>query len=149
MKKQLTLLSLCIGTALLLGSCQKTTNDPEPTGKLLGTRWMLVQIDAFPLTLSSYYEDNQSYIQFATSGQHAMGLAACDAISGQFTLSAATNQLAISQLALTKGSCTSPVIGPRYLATLPQTSRYEISGNMLRLYDAQAAQPRLIFQAAP
>jgi heat shock protein HslJ len=110
---------------------------------------MLKQIDAFPITLSSYYEDNQSYIQFATSGQRTTGLAACDVLSGQFTLSASTHLLTISQLTLTKGSCTSPVVGPRYLATLPQTSRYEISGDMLRLYDAQTAQPRLIFQAAP
>lgn len=148
MNKPLTLLSLCLGTVLLLGSCRKDSDDPEPTGKLLGTRWMLVQIDAFPLGLSSYSQDNKSYIQFAKSGQRTMGLAACDTISGQFTLSS-NDQLAISQLTMTKGSCTSPVIGPRYFATLPQTSRYEISGDMLRLYDAQAPQPRLIFQAAP
>lgn len=147
MNKQFTLLSLCLGTALLLGgSCQR---DPEPSNELLNTRWMLVQVDAFPLTLSSYYKDNQSYIQFATSGQRTMGLAACDTILGRFTLSTGTHQLAISQLTTAKGGCTSPVVGPRYLAILPQTSRYEISGDMLRLYDAQAAQPRLIFQAAP
>ena len=149
MHKQLTLLFLYLGALLLLGSCRRAGDDPEPTGKLLGTRWMLVQIDAFPITLSSYYEDNQSYIHFATSGQRATGLAACDVLSGQFTLSASTRQLTVSQLTLTKGGCTSPVVGPRYLATLPQTSRYEISGDMLRLYDAQTAQPRLIFQAAP
>ncbi|MFD1871995.1 META domain-containing protein [Hymenobacter bucti] len=146
MNKQLTLLFLYLGAALALSSCQ---DDPEPTDKLLNTRWMLVQIDAFPLVASSYYEDNQSYIQFAASGQRMTGLAACDAISGQFTLSASARQLTISQVTTAKGSCTSPVIGPRYLATLPQTSRYEISGDKLRLYDAQAAQPRLIFQAAP
>jgi len=146
MNKQFTLLSLCLMMALLLGNCQR---DPEPTGKLLNTRWTLKQIDAFPLVASSFYEDNQSYIQFATSGQQLTGLAACDAISGQFTLSSGTSQLTISQLALTKGSCTSPVVGPQYLAILPQTSRYEISGDMLRLYDAQSTQPRLIFQAAP
>lgn len=146
MNKHLTLLFFYLGVALALSSCQ---DDPEPTDKLLNTRWMLKQIDAFPLTLSSFYEDNQSYIQFATSGQRMMGLAACDTILGRFALSSGTQQLTISQLTTAKGGCTSPGIGPRYLAILPQTSRYEISGDMLRLYDAQAAQPRLIFQAAP
>jgi hypothetical protein len=146
MNKHLTLLVLSLGAALALGSCQ---DDPEPTDKLLNTRWMLVQVDAFPIMASSYYQDNQSYIQFATSGQRTTGLAACDTILGRFTLSTSTQQLSISQLTTVKGGCTSPVVGPRYLAILPQTSRYEISGDKLRLYDAQTTQPRLIFQAAP
>lgn len=146
MYKQFTLLLLYLGAVLLLGSCQ---DDPKPTGKLLNTRWMLKQIDAFPIELSSYSLDDASYIQFTEAGNRVQGLATCDALTGQFTLVANTGQLTINQLAITKGGCTSPVIGPRYLATLPQTSRYEISGNMLRLYDAQATQPRLIFQAAP
>jgi hypothetical protein len=146
MNKHLTLLFLYLGAALVLGSCQ---DDPEPTDKLLNTRWMLMQVDAFPIMALSYYRDNQSYIQFASSGQRIMGLAACDTILGRFTLSTGTQQFAISQLTTAKGGCTSPVVGPRYLAILPQTSRYEISGDKLRLYDAQAAQPRLIFQAAP
>jgi len=146
MNKHLTLLFLYLGAALALGSCQ---DDPEPTDKLLNTRWMLKQIDAFPIELSSYSLDYDSYIQFTETGNRVQGLATCDALAGQFTLVANTRQLTINQLALTKGGCTSPTIGPRYLAILPQTSRYEISGDMLRLYDAQATQPRLIFQAAP
>jgi hypothetical protein len=77
------------------------------------------------------------------------GLATCDAIQGQFTLPAGSQQLAISQLNVTQSSCSVVNIANRYLAALPQTSRFEISGNTLRLYDAQATQPRLIFEAAP
>jgi hypothetical protein len=98
---------------------------------------------------SSYSFDYDSYIQFTRAGNRVLGLATCDALAGQFTLGASTGQLTISQITTSKGGCTSPAVGSRYLAILPQTSRYEISGDMLRLYDAQAAQPRLIFQAAP
>jgi hypothetical protein len=146
MNKHLTLLFLYLGAALALGGCQ---DDPAPIDKLLNTRWMLIQVDAFPIMASSYSFDYDSYIQFTRAGNRVQGLATCDALAGQFTLGASTGQLTISQITTSKGSCTSPSVGPRYLAILPQTSRYEISGDMLRLYDAQAAQPRLIFQAAP
>jgi hypothetical protein len=148
MNKQLTLLFLYLGLALLLGSCRKDSDDLEPTGKLLNTRWMLIQIDAFPIGLSSYSLDYDSYIQFVGAGNQVRGLATCDALQGQFTLVASTRQLTIRQLNVAQSSCAAPFAN-RYLAALPQTSRYEISGDMLRLYDAQTAQPRLIFQAAP
>ncbi len=132
----------------LLGGCQRGTTDPTPAPGLLGTHWALVQIDATPISVSSYSEDSNSYLQFA-AGNQLLGLATCDAIQGQFALGTGSQQLIISQLTTVKGGCTSPTIAARYLAALPQTSRYDVSGDMLRLYDAQAAQPRLIFRAAP
>ena len=94
MKKQLAV--LCSSSAL--GSCQQRADAPAPASSLL------------PIGLSSYHEDANSYIQFMP-GQQALGLAACDAVRGQFALDN-SSQLTISQLTTTKGSCTSPVFGP-------------------------------------
>lgn len=149
MNKQLTLLSLCLGATLLLGNCQRTSDAPEPNSELLNKRWMLKQVDATPVAVSSYSLDYDSYIQFTGAGNQVRGLATCDVLQGKFTLGGGTRQLTISQLNVAQSSCTVPYTANRYLAALPQTSRYEISGDLLRLYDAQAAQPRLIFQAAP
>jgi hypothetical protein len=149
MNKPFTLLSLCLSTVLLLGSCRHTSDDPEPADKLLNTRWMLTQIDTFPIGLSSYSLDYNSYIQFTATGNQIRGLATCDALQGQFKLMAGTQQLTISQLNVAQSRCATTNFANRYLAALPQTSRYEISGDLLQLYDGQATQPRLIFQAAP
>jgi heat shock protein HslJ len=149
MRKKLTLSALHLMATLLLGSCQHDTDNPAPTAALLNTRWMLKQVDATPLALSSYSHDYDSYLQFVGAGNEVRGLATCDAIQGQFTLPTGSQQLAISQLNVTQSSCSVANIANRYLAALPQTSRFEISGNTLRLYDAQATQPRLIFEAAP
>jgi hypothetical protein len=148
MNKHFTLLSLGLATVLLLGGCRRTIDDPEPTGELLNTRWMLKQVDATPVAVSSYQPDYDSYIQFTADGNQVRGLATCDALQGQFTLVVGSRRLTISRLNVGQSSCAVPYTANRYLAALPQTSRYEISGDSLRLYDAQAARPRLIFQAA-
>jgi hypothetical protein len=137
--------TLCLGVATLLGGCQHRAPEPAPTPALLGTRWALVQIDATPIAVSSYSYDYNSYIQFAAAGNQLLGLATCDAIQGQFTLGNGSQQLTISQLTTTKGTCTSPTVADRYLAALPQTSRYAISHDTLRLYAPQLAKPRLTF----
>ena len=143
--------TLCLGTAALLSGCQHRATEPAPTPTpgLVGTRWMLVQVDAVPLAVSSYSYDYNSYIQFAAAGNQLLGLATCDAIQGQFALGSGAQQLTIKQLTTTKGGCTSPTVASRYLAALPQTSRYAISHDTLRLYAPQVPQPRLVFQAAP
>jgi hypothetical protein len=149
MNKQVIFPFLYLVAALLLGNCQRDTNSPEPTTALLNTRWMLKQVDATPLAVSSYSYDYDSYIEFVGAGNQVRGLATCDALQGKFALSAGSQQLIISQLNVAQSSCSVANIASRYLAALPQTSHYEISGNTLRLYDAQATQPRLIFEAAP
>jgi hypothetical protein len=107
-----------------------------------------VQVDVTPVAVSSYHEDYNSYIQFANTGNQVTGQAACDALNAQFSLGS-TRQLTISQLNLAKSSCSSPYMADRYLTALSQISRYEVSRDTLRLYDAQAIKPRLIFQAKP
>jgi hypothetical protein len=148
MNKQLTFLAGCLGAALLLSNCQRHTDDPAPKPGLRTTRWMLVQTDAIPIGLSSYSEDYKSYIQFATTGNQVAGQASCDALSAQFVLGT-NSQLTINQLNLAKSSCASPNVANRYLTALAQTNRYAIAHDTLRLYDAQATQPRLVFKANP
>ncbi len=143
-------LTLYLGTVALLGGCQHRDTEPAPTPTgLLGTRWALVQIDATPIAVSSYSYNYNSYLQFAAAGNQLLGLATCDAIQGQFVLGTSSQQLTISQLTTAKSSCSSPYVADRYLAALPQTSRYTISHDTLRLYAPQSAQPRLVFRAAP
>jgi len=148
MNKHFTFLAGCLGAALLLSNCQRHTDDPVPSPDLRTTRWTLVQTDAIPVTVSSYSEDYKSYIKFATTGNQVAGQASCDALGAQFALGSA-GQLTINQLSLAKSSCASPYVANRYLAALAQTSRYAIRHDTLRLYDAQATQPRLVFQAKP
>ncbi|MDJ0365491.1 META domain-containing protein [Hymenobacter sp. H14-R3] len=140
-----------LAAAVLLVGCRHRNTDPAPTpaSGLLGTRWALVQVEAIPVAVSSYSYDYNSYIQFGAVGNQLLGLATCDAIQGQFALGTGAQQLTISRLTTTKGSCTSPNVADRYLAALPQTSRYAISHDTLRLYAPQVAKPRLIFVVTP
>ena len=148
MKNQL-LFSWWLATVLLLGSCKSTTEAPAPAGTLLGTRWMLAQVDETPVAVSSYSDDYTSYLQLAAAGKTVRIRATCNEIGGTFALGAGPGQLTISPQAAARSSCPVPYLSDRYLAALPQTARYEIDGTTLRLYDAQAAKPRLVFQAAP
>ena len=148
MKKRL-FSSLWLATALLLGSCKAASEAPGPTEKLLDTRWMLAQVDETPVTVSSYADDYTSYMQLAAAGKTARIRATCNEIGGTFALGAGPGQLTISPQTATRISCPVPYLSDRYLAALPQTARYEIDGTALRLYDARAVKPRLIFQAAP
>jgi heat shock protein HslJ len=107
---------------------------------------MLEQIDDTHVMFSSFSYDYDSYIQFEAAGNKVQGLASCDAISGEFSLTG-TKSLSFARLGTTAGNCSSPYIARLYLAALPTTTRYEIVGNKLYLFDAQTAKPRLIFHA--
>ena len=140
-----SLLWLWLGVALVLGSC---TKDSDADAALLNKRWNLAEVGGTDLRVSSFSFDYQSYIQFVAAGNKLQGLSACDEIGGQFSLDASNKTLTISQLTTKSGACSSPVFGPRYMAALPQTTRYELEGNTLRLYDAsQSLTPILIFRA--
>ncbi|MBF9236342.1 META domain-containing protein [Hymenobacter sp. BT683] len=138
------LYSLACLTALALCGCAK-----DSTSVLTDKRWMLVQIDDFPLTLSSYSPTTQSYLKFAADGKRTVGLGPCNSFSGQYSLGGSGQQLSISAQAATKATCGGQNIEDKYLTILPLTARFEIVGQELRLYDASAAQPRLLFKQAP
>lgn len=105
---------------------------------------MLNKVDGTSLMGSSYSPDYDSYIEFGAAGNAARGLAACNGFSGRFA--AGSRQLRITQLSSTQGC--SP-FSNRYRTALLQTTRYEIAGRTLRLYDGSAQKPRLVFEAAP
>jgi hypothetical protein len=100
-----------------------------------------------PVGLSSHSADFNSYLLLYGTGNQVQGLAGCDEIGGQYSLITSTKQLSF-QLSVQQGNCGSPTMAARFLQALPQTSRYELSGTQLLLYDAQNINPRLTFKAA-
>jgi heat shock protein HslJ len=138
---------LCLGFAILLGSCREKSADPAPD--LINKRWMLKQVDDRSIMVSSYSQDYDSFIEFSAQGNGVLGLAACSAIKGAFTLGAGSQQIRITQLTSTAGNCEDLNFAKTYLAALPQIKRYMVQGDQLMLYDDYntAAKPRLIFQA--
>jgi hypothetical protein len=145
MKQRFTRSLLWLGIAFGLVSCTKDS-DADPA--LFNKRWMLAEVEGSYIRLSSFSFDYQSYIQFVAAGNKLQGLSACDEIGGQFSLNAGNKTLTITQLTVKQGVCSSPVFGGRYLAALPQTTRYELNSNTLRLYDAtQSVTPILTFRA--
>ena len=136
---------LTLGCGLALGSCQKKEDGPAIA--LTGKRWMLEQVDGTSIMVSSYSHDFNSYLEFNAQGNGVSGLAACSTIKGGYAL-AGSQQLAITQLITTPGTCANLNVATNYLAALPQTQRYEIQANKLLLFDGVATGPRLIFRAA-
>lgn len=135
-------LPVCVAALFCLGSCEKE----EATSQLLDTRWMLVQIEETPISLSSYSDTYRSYIQFSSQNKTS-GLGPCNSFSGTFSQGSAEKQLTISQQASTKATCGAISWEDKYLNALPRTARYEISGKELRLYDASyTLRPLLVFK---
>lgn len=135
-------LALCVAGLVCLGSCEKE----EATSKLLDTRWMLVEIEETPISLSSYSGTYRSYLQFSSQNKTS-GLGPCNSFSGTFSQGSAAKQLTISQQASTRATCGAISWEDNYLNALPRTARYEISGKELRLYDAtNSVRPLLLFE---
>ncbi|MBX0291410.1 META domain-containing protein [Hymenobacter sp. HSC-4F20] len=134
---------LCGVTILLSASgCEDKNSESE----LLNTHWKLVQVEEFPIFLSSYGDTQRSSIEF-TSSNRTTGLGPCNSFSGSFSLGPEPGMLNISQQASTKASCGALPIETKYLEALPRTVSYEIKGRELRLYDASnAIKPLLIFE---
>ncbi len=133
------------GILLLLGSCQKET---RPAEQLQQTRWMLSQVDDFPITLSSYSDSYRTYVQFGADNTTS-GLAPCNSFTGTYSLDASTGKLAIGKQTATQTSCPVQTLETRYLDAFPRTVRYELSGKELRLYETGSTKPHLVFTAAP
>lgn len=107
---------------------------------------MLMQVEGTPIAVSSYSPTYRSYIQFNADNK-TDGLAPCNSFGGTYTLGSA-NQLTVSEQASTRATCTAQTIEDQYLNALPRTTRYELSGQELRLFDAGTATPILVFRAA-
>ena len=146
MRKHLTTCLLSAGVILLATTGCQEDSDLGPGGALLNTHWRLYQVENFPITLSSYSYDSDSYIEFKADNSMS-GLATCTGFSGKFTSTPAKQQLNLGTLNLGTPTCNSPSVAARYLAALPNIVRYEVSGGTLRLYNAQDSKPQLIFKA--
>jgi hypothetical protein len=147
MKPDFTRSLLWLGVAFVLGSCAKDSA-PNAQSELLNTRWMLEQVENTPVIVSSHSDDFNSYLELSATNNQVRGLAGCDEVGGQFSLVTSTKQLTFSQLSVKPGSCSGPTMAARYLQQLPKVTRYELESNILRLYDAQGANPKLTFRAS-
>jgi heat shock protein HslJ len=141
------LLPLAVLVSLALGGCEKNEAAEPATAALLEARWMLSRIDEFPVQASSYSGTANSYIEFSALGKSIVGLGPCNNFSGRFSLGT-DQQLQVSTPIPTQTSCPVQALETRYLANLAQTTRYEISGDDLRLYDGATGAPRLVFRRA-
>lgn len=128
----------------LLGSCKQ---EVSPAPELQQTRWMLSQVEDFPITLSSYSDSYRTYVQFGTDNT-TTGLAPCNSFGGTYRLTTSPGALSISQQASTRVGCPVQSLETRYLEALPRTVRYEVVRDELRLYEAGTTTPHLLFTAA-
>ena len=134
--------------ALALAGCEKDTAASPTQPALLETRWLLASVDSFPVAAASYSGTNRSYIEFVALGKCTVGLGPCNNFSGRFRLGSGGQQLSIAPQIPTRAACPVQALETHFLDNLALTTRYEISGSELRLYDASAAAPRLVFRRA-
>ncbi|MBF9142550.1 META domain-containing protein [Hymenobacter properus] len=139
-------LPLALLTSFALGSCEKD-GGAAPAASLLEARWMLTYVDEVPVQTSSYSGTARSYIEFSALGNSTVGLGPCNNFSGRFSLGGG-QQLQLSMPIPTQTSCPVQALETRYLNNLAATTRYEISGDALRLYDGSTVAPRLVFRRA-
>ena len=140
------LLLLAALAASALTSCEKDNGAAPTRSALLETRWLLVSVDNFPVAASSYSGTSRAYLDFVDLGKCTVGLGPCNNFSGRFSLGSGGQQLRIAPQIPTHATCPVQDLETHYLTNLALTARYEISGPELRLYDATAAAPRLVFR---
>ena len=141
------LFPLALLMTFALAGCEKEeAAPPVQSTALLQSHWQLTQIDAFPVTASSYSETSKSYLEFVALGTCTVGLGPCNNFSGRYSLAGGGQELHITPQIATRVACPVQDLETRYLDNLALTARYEISGDELRLYDATAPAPRLLFR---
>ena len=139
------LLLFSAGIFLFLSGCQK--DEAQPAQPLQQTRWMLAQVEDFPITLSSYSDSYRTSVQFGADNTTA-GLSPCNSFRGTYSLNPATGQLTISSQVAPRTACPVQTLESRYLDALPRTVRYELAEKELRLYENGSTTPHLVFTAA-
>lgn len=97
------------------------------------------------MAASSSSEASKAYLKFVVLGTCTVGLGPCNNFSGRYRL-AGGGQLHITPPIATRATCPVQDLEKRYLDNLARTARHEISGDELRLYDASALVPRLLFR---
>lgn len=137
---------LFLSALLSLGSCAK---DDEPVPApiyLLDQRWVLTEQEGQPPV--SQPNSTIPDLMLNSVGSTNSGRAFCNQYGGQYTLLPGSPQLSFSIQASTYATCAGQDAETRYLTLLPTVARYVISNRHLSLYDAQHAQPLLVFKAS-
>jgi len=130
---------------IFLGSCAKE-DEPVPVPVyLLDQRWVLTELEGQPPVTqpSSTVPD----LLLNSVGSTNNGRAFCNQYGGTYTLAPGSPQLHFSTQASTYATCAGQEAENRYLTLLPMVARYVISNRRLSLYDAQHAEPLLVFKA--
>ena len=139
---------LALLATFALASCEKDNGASPTQAALLESRWLLARVDSFSVAAASYSGTGRSYIEFVALGKCTVGLGPCNNFSGRFSLGSSGQELSIAPQIPTRATCPVQALETQYLDNLARTARYEISGPELRLYDARAAAPRLVFRRA-
>ncbi|RSK46238.1 META domain-containing protein [Hymenobacter perfusus] len=136
---------LLLPALLLLGSCAKDDEPVPAPVYLLDQRWVLTELEGQPPVAqpSSTVPD----LLLNSVGSTNNGRAFCNQYGGKYTLRAGSPQLSFSTQASTYATCAGQDAENRYLTLLPMVARYVISHRRLSLYDAQHAEPLLVFKA--
>ena len=141
-------LPLALVALIFLAGCEKEEVASPSDALLLDIHWQLTQLDDIPTAAFGYPGASQASLDFVGLSQCTVGLGPCNNFSGHFALGRRDQQLRISPQIPTRVACPAQAFETQYLTRLAQTTHYAISGNELRLYDATAAVPRLVFQRA-
>jgi heat shock protein HslJ len=141
------LFPLVLLASFALASCEKEELTAPAEVPLLETHWMLARVDDFPVAASSYSETSKSSLELVDLGKCTVGLGPCNNFSGRFSLGS-SGHLSISAQIPTRATCPVQALETHYLDNLALTTRYEIDGGELRLFDATTAAPRLVFRQA-
>ncbi|UPL48675.1 META domain-containing protein [Hymenobacter sublimis] len=138
-------LAFFLSSALLTGCAKDTEPMPAPV-YLLDQRWVLTGIEGHAPSQQSGSSATDLFLSSVDSRNS--GQAPCNRYGGKYQLTAGTAQLTFGDQFSTYAACADQNQEARYFQLLPQVRRYVISNGELSLYDAEHAQPLLVYKAA-
>lgn len=136
---------LFLAALALLSSCAKDDEPMPAPVYLLDQRWVLTELEGqVPVVQPS---SSVPDLVLNSVGSTNKGQAFCNQYFGKYTLASGSPQLSFSIQGSTYATCAGQDAETRYLRLLPTVARYVISNRRLSLYDAQHAEPLLVFKA--
>jgi len=128
-----------LGVAILTTGCLSSpapVNRPAVQQPLLDTRWRLTLLGEEVVDNPVSARELQLALQ--SEGQRVVGFAGCNRLFGQYVLNGSALRLGgVGGVGVTKMACDGRMdIEQRFLATIANVTRWEITGTTLRLLDA-------------
>lgn len=111
-----------------------------PAVPLEGTAWRLVEVDGQPVSAPAD-SARAPGLTLLADGHKVQGSAGCNRMMGSYQLSGTS--LKLGRLATTRMACPAMELEQRYLKALGATTRYEIAGGSLTLFDPDGPVARL------